>query len=71
MKKYEIAALSEEELIKQIRESQQRLADVRFNKVIEPPQNPMIFRNLRKNIAKMKAALRQIEIRQVKEAKNA
>lgn len=69
MKKYEIAALSEEELRKQIRESQQRLADVNFNKVIEPPQNPMIFRNLRKNIAKMKTALRQIELQRAKEAK--
>lgn len=69
MKKYEIAALSEEELKKQIRESQQRLADVNFNKVIEPPQNPMIFRNLRRNIAKMKTALRQIELQRAKEAK--
>lgn len=71
MKKYEIAALSEEELRKQIRESQQRLADVNFNKVIEPPQNPMIFRNLRRNIAKMKSALRQIELKRDQEAKKA
>ncbi|NTV46661.1 MAG: 50S ribosomal protein L29, partial [Chlorobiales bacterium] len=59
----------EEELKKQIRESQQRLADVNFNKLIEPPQNPMIFRNLRRNIAKMKTALRQIELQRAKEAK--
>jgi large subunit ribosomal protein L29 len=69
MKKYEIAALSGEELKKQIRESEQRLSDIRFNKAIEPPQNPMIFRNLRRDIAKMKSALSRMGLQAQKEVK--
>ncbi|MBC8042766.1 MAG: 50S ribosomal protein L29 [Rhizobacter sp.] len=57
MKKYEIAALNESELQKQIADSQQRIADLKFNKAIEPLQNPMILRNLRKDVARMSTLL--------------
>ncbi len=59
MKKYEIAALSPEEMKKQIREMKQRIADIKFNMAFEPPQNPMIIRNMRRDIARMKTALNQ------------
>ncbi len=59
MKKYEIAALSAEEMKKQIGELKQRIADIKFNIAFEPPQNPMIIRNMRKDIARMKTLLNQ------------
>ncbi len=59
MKKYEIAALSAEEMKKQIGELKQRIADIKFNIAFEPPQNPMIIRNMRKDIARMKTRLNQ------------
>ncbi len=60
MKKHEIAALSKVELVERIRELEDRLADLKFYKAIEPPQNPMVFRNSRRDIAKMKTRLSQL-----------
>ncbi len=61
MKKYEIAAMNEDELKTQVVELRRRLHDLRFNKVIEPPQNPMIFRNIKKDIARIKTALANVQ----------
>ena len=60
MKKYEIAALSKQELIDRLKELEDRLADINFFKVIEQPQNPMVFRNSKRDIARMKNRLHQI-----------
>ncbi|MBZ4219344.1 MAG: 50S ribosomal protein L29 [Chlorobium sp.] len=60
MKKYEIAALSKQELIDRLKELQNRLADINFFKVIEQPQNPMVFRNSKRDIARMKNRLHQL-----------
>ncbi len=60
MKKYEIAALGKQELVDKIRELEDRLADINFYKVIEQPQNPMIYRNSRRDIARMKTRLHQL-----------
>jgi len=68
MKKHEIAEMSRQELVDKIRELEDRLADLHFYKVIEPPQNPMVFRNSRRDIAKMKTRLHQLD-RQEAEAK--
>ncbi len=68
MKKYEIAAMNEDELKTQIVELRRRLHDIRFNKVIEPPQNPMIFRNIKKDIARIKTALAGIQKQKQAEA---
>jgi large subunit ribosomal protein L29 len=62
MKKYEIAALSEDEMRERIKEYKAQIATIKFNKAIEPPTNPMILRNLRKDIARMKTLLRQKEL---------
>jgi large subunit ribosomal protein L29 len=66
MKKYEIAALSAEEMKKQIGELKQRIADIKFNTAFEPPQNPMIIRNMRKDIARMKTRLNQQKAKAIK-----
>ncbi|MGB0130680.1 50S ribosomal protein L29 [Chlorobium sp.] len=60
MKKYEVAALSRQELIDRIRQLEDRLADINFFKVIELPQNPMVFRNSRRDIARMKTQLHKL-----------
>ncbi len=68
MKKQEIAAKSKQELVDSIKELEDRLADLAFYKVIEPPQNPMVFRNSRRDIARMKTRLRQLEMEEGIEA---
>ena len=60
MKKYEIAALSKQELIDRLKELVDTLADINFFKVIEQPQNPMVFRNSKRDIARMKNRLHQL-----------
>ncbi|MEI8103025.1 MAG: 50S ribosomal protein L29 [Chlorobium sp.] len=62
MKKYEIAALSKQELIERLKALQGRLADINFFRVIEQPQNPMVFRTSRLDIARMKNRLHQLAI---------
>jgi len=61
MKKHEIAAMNEKELVERIAELEDRLADINFYKVIEQPQNPMVFRNSRREIARMKTRLHQLQ----------
>jgi len=60
MKNYEIVAMDEKQLLTRIEELENRLADINFYKAIEPPQNPMVFRNSRRDIARMKTRLTQI-----------
>jgi len=60
MKKYEIAAMTRQELIDRIGQLEDRLADINFYKVIELPQNPMVFRNSRRDIARMKTMLHKL-----------
>jgi len=54
MKNYEIAAMDKKELLSKIKELENRLADLNFYQAIEPAQNPMVFRNLKRDIARMK-----------------
>jgi large subunit ribosomal protein L29 len=68
MKKHEIAAMGKQELIEKIDELQNRLADINFYKAIELPQNPMVFRNSRREIARMKTQLRKMELQESSKA---
>jgi len=52
--------MTEKELVERIVELEDRLADINFYKVIEQPQNPMVFRNSRREIARMKTRLHQL-----------
>jgi large subunit ribosomal protein L29 len=61
MKKYEIAAMNKKELLTRVDELENRLADINFYKAIEPPQNPMVFRNSKRDIARMKTRISQLE----------
>jgi large subunit ribosomal protein L29 len=64
MKNYEIAALGKTELLAKIEELENRLADLNFYKAIEPSQNPMVFRNSKRDIARMKTRLTQMELQE-------
>jgi len=64
MKNYEIAAMGKTELLTKIEELENRLADINFYKAIELPQNPMVFRNSRRDIARMKTRLTQLELQE-------
>jgi large subunit ribosomal protein L29 len=61
MKNYEIVAMDKKELLVKIEELENRLADINFYQAIEPQQNPMVFRNSRRDIARMKTRLTQID----------
>ncbi|NTW83038.1 MAG: 50S ribosomal protein L29 [Chlorobiaceae bacterium] len=60
MKKYEIEALSKPELVQKLRQLEDRLADINFYKVLEQPQNPMVFKNSRRDIARIKTRLHKL-----------
>ncbi|NTW57500.1 MAG: 50S ribosomal protein L29 [Chlorobiaceae bacterium] len=60
MKKYEIEAMSKQELIERLRQLEDRLADINFYKVLEQPQNPMVFRNSKRDIARIKTRLHKL-----------
>ncbi|NTU96518.1 MAG: 50S ribosomal protein L29 [Chlorobiaceae bacterium] len=60
MKKYEIEAMSRQELVQRLRQLEDRLADINFYKVLEQPQNPMVFRNSKREIARIKTRLHKL-----------
>ncbi|TLU88177.1 MAG: 50S ribosomal protein L29 [Chlorobium sp.] len=60
MKKYEIEALSRQELTQKLRQLEDRLADINFYKVLEQPQNPMVFKNSKRDIARIKTRLHKL-----------
>lgn len=64
MKNYEIVAMNRQELLEKIDKLENRLADLNFHMAIEPPQNPMVFRNSKRDIARMKTRLRQMELQE-------
>jgi large subunit ribosomal protein L29 len=64
MKNYEIVAMDRKELLAKIDELENRLADLNFYQAIEPPQNPMVFRNSKRDIARMKTRLTQIDMQE-------
>jgi len=53
-----IREMSETDLLARIQEDQLRLKKLEFAHAISPLENPMSIRDLRKDIARMKTALR-------------
>ncbi len=68
MKKHEIAAMNKQELLDKIDELQNRLADINFYKAIQLPQNPMVLRDSKRDIARMKTRLRSLELGEASQA---
>jgi large subunit ribosomal protein L29 len=62
MKLHEIVQLSTDELKKGIEDTTKKINEMKFNRVIEPLQNPLLLRTMRREAAKMKTILHQREL---------
>ncbi len=63
MKIYEIRELPEEELRKRIKDEEENLVHLKFQKATSQLESPIRIRNVRRDIAKMKTILREIELK--------
>jgi large subunit ribosomal protein L29 len=59
MKYNEISGLASEELVKKVNEMSKELFEKRMKNGLGQVQNPLVIRSLRRDIAKLKTALRQ------------
>jgi len=72
MKSFEILELPEEELRKRIKDEEENLVHLKFQKATSQLESPIKVRTVRRDIARMKTALRVIELKKVAaEAKKA
>lgn len=62
MKPQEIREMTSEEIERRIEEERSELSKLRFNHAIAPLDNPMVLRNKRQDIARMKTILREREM---------
>jgi len=62
MKVTEIKEMSDKEIIERIDVEKERLLKLRMNHAINPLDNPMQLRHIRRDIAKLKTVLRQRKI---------
>ena len=67
MKPQEIREMSSEEIERRIEEEQQELGKLHFNHAVAPLDNPMVLRNKRRDIARMKTILREREMAEAAE----
>ena len=61
MKAKDIRDLSQAEVAERLRDEEHELAQLRFQHAIAELQNPMILRNKRREIARLKTILKQKE----------
>ena len=57
-----LAGLSEADLTAKIKEDEQRMKKLSFAHAISPLENPQSIRSLRRDIARLKTALRKTQI---------
>jgi len=62
MKVTEIKEMSDKEIIERIDVEKERLLKLRMNHAINPLDNPMQLRHIRRDIARLKTVLRQRKI---------
>ncbi len=62
MKTSEIRELTSKEIVERLQTEQENLLKMRLNHSVSPLDNPMIIRESRRNIARMKTILRSREI---------
>ncbi len=63
MEAFELRELSDAELKKRIQEEEENLWHLRFQKIINQPENPMKIRHVRKDIARLKTILRERQLK--------
>ena len=68
MKIFEIRDLPEVELRKRVKDEEENLVHLKFQKATSQLESPIKIRTVRRDIAKMKTVLRMIEIKHAKEA---
>jgi len=65
MKSFEIRESPEEELRKRIKDEEENLVHLKFQKATSQLESPIKVRTVRRDIARMKTALRVIELKKV------
>ncbi len=66
MKNSEIRQLTTKELIERIEEEKIRLVKIKMNHAISPLDNPLMIRELRRTIARLKTELRKRQLEEIK-----
>ena len=61
-KNQEIHSLSEQDILKNIEESTLRIQRMKFSHAITPIENPMAIRTLRRELSRLKTALRSKQL---------
>ena len=62
MRKSELNKLSKDELNTKLRDNQEALVNLRFQKALQQLDHPQKIRLIRKEIAQVKTAIREIEL---------
>ena len=62
MRKSELNKLSKDELNTKLRDNQEALVNLRFQKALQQLEHPQKIRLIRKEIAQVKTAIREIEL---------
>ena len=65
MKIFEIRELPERELAKRVKDEEENLVHLKFQKATSQLENPMQLRNSRRDIARMKTVLHERQLRAV------
>jgi large subunit ribosomal protein L29 len=68
MKKYEVRDLPEQELRKRIKDEEENLVHLKFQKATSQLESPIKIRTVRRDIARMKTELRKRELKVQREA---
>ncbi len=63
MKIYEIRELPDQELVKRIRDEEENLVHLKFQKATSQLESPVRIRTVRRDIARMKTVLREREMK--------
>jgi large subunit ribosomal protein L29 len=64
MKYSEIKELSDKELVEKIKDEKVNLVTMKMNHAISPLENPLVIRETRKTIARLKTELRKRQLKQ-------
>ena len=62
MRKSELNKLGQEELITKLKEGQESLVNLRFQKALQQLEHPQKIRLVRREIAQIKTAIREFEL---------
>lgn len=67
MKIFEVREIPETELVKRIRDEEENLIHLKFQKATSQLESPLKIRTLRRDIARMKTVLREILLKKAPE----